>query len=59
MCLNGELKGEMEIPLKGMPREGVLTKKQMAVIERGVCQQFPSAQLLAEIGAKSYAGPGI
>jgi PAS domain S-box-containing protein len=56
ICLNGELKGEMEIPLKGMPCEGVMTKKQMVVIERGVCQRFPSAQLLAEMGAESYAG---
>jgi PAS domain S-box-containing protein len=56
MCLNGELKGEMEIPLKGTPCEGVMTKKQIAVIERGIYQQFPSAQLLAEIRAESYAG---
>jgi len=59
LYLNGEMKKGMNISLKGTPCEGVVTKKQMCVIERDAYKQFPNADLLSSIKADSYIGLAV
>lgn len=56
MSLNGELRGDIEVPVKGTPCEQVISGKIPVVIEKDVCSQFPSAHLLAQVGAESNTG---
>jgi PAS domain S-box-containing protein len=55
MYLNGELRGNIESPLKGTPCIEVIEKKQVVIIEDGVARQYPAAAVLAEVQAESYA----
>lgn len=56
MYLDGKLKEDIEIPLQNAPCESIMSKQQLVVIEKGVCQQFPMAKFISESKAESYAG---
>lgn len=59
LYLEGELKKNLKISLKGTPCEGVVTKKHMAVIERDAYKQFPNSNFLLSIKADSYIGVAV
>jgi PAS domain S-box-containing protein len=51
----GLLKKDTDVPLASTPCKDVIRDKRLVVIEAGVSTQYPLAQLLAEMGADSYA----
>lgn len=54
--LDGALRRDMTISLKGTPCEGVCAKRQLVIVERDAFRMFPDAAGLRASQAESYIG---
>jgi len=59
LYLNGSIKKNFDIALKGTPCEGVLTKKHIYAVSTGIHLQFPNVKALADTQAEAFIGLGI
>ncbi len=59
LYLNGTIKKNFDIELRGTPCEGVLTKKHIYAVNTGIYLQFPNVKALADTQAEAFIGLGI
>ena len=56
MYLDGALKENVGTSLQNTPCENIMKNRQLIVIEKGACRQFPFAEIISKSRAESYAG---
>jgi len=59
LYLNGTIKKDFDIELKGTPCEGVLTEKHIFAVNSGIHLKFPHVRALADTKAEAFIGLGI
>ncbi len=59
MYVNGEIRKDFDLPLKGTPCEDVMLTQHLIVIREGVSKMYPDGGLMKETASESYIGFAI